>query len=498
MQGHKEYQEKLFINFQLSSRVPEDNFYRCLKSVLDLSFVRNMTKEYYGKEGQKSIDPVVFFKLMLIGYIENYCSDRKIISNASMRMDMLYFLGYDIDEELPWHSTLSRTRKLYGNELFLEVFRKVLSLCVEKGMVSGSRQSVDSAFIPSSASMNSLVRKESLSYLQELSANEEDSDKKKREDNTKNNSINRRKKQYSMSNENWTSTTDPDSRLAKKGYKPLSLQYNVHISVDTSSHVICGVLADYADKRDSRSIVEILKQTGKSLSSNGILLKEVLADTNYSSGSVLRYFEDNHINAYIPNHGLYKPVKEGFVFLDQENCYVCPEGKKLQYKGIRKRSDSDNYINQYRTLKKDCDNCPQRTSCIGKKGYKSIEDTIDKPFYDRMHRRINSRRGWEMRKLRSSTVEPVLGSLIENNGMAKVKTKGIALAHKHALLAATAYNIKKLIKFVANRTKREEVMQRIEDINTSILALLKDNIKFVNKIYSYTEKRISYEMAYLA
>jgi hypothetical protein len=42
------------------------------------------------------------------------------------------FLGYDLDEELPWHSTISRTRALYGEEVFKELFSKVLSLCVVK------------------------------------------------------------------------------------------------------------------------------------------------------------------------------------------------------------------------------------------------------------------------------------------------------------------------------------------------------------------------------
>jgi len=66
MQGQKHYQEKLFMDFRLSERVPVDNFYRRLKKELDLSFLRKMTKDYYGSEGQKSIDPVVFFKLMLM------------------------------------------------------------------------------------------------------------------------------------------------------------------------------------------------------------------------------------------------------------------------------------------------------------------------------------------------------------------------------------------------------------------------------------------------
>src|SRR5215216_4564364 len=98
MQGKKLHQEKLFVQFQLSAKVPERNFYRRLKDNLDLRWVYRKTKKYYGSEGQKSIDPVVFFKLILIGYLENLGSDRRIISHVGMRLDLLYFIGYDIDE----------------------------------------------------------------------------------------------------------------------------------------------------------------------------------------------------------------------------------------------------------------------------------------------------------------------------------------------------------------------------------------------------------------
>ena len=172
MQGKKNYGEKLFLSFQLSERVPTDNFYRRLKESLDLQWLYKSTKKYYGREGQKSIDPVVFFKLLLVGYLENLNSDRKIIEHSRMRMDILFFLGYDLEEELPWHSTISRTRQLYGEEVFKEMFTKVLSLCVSKQMLSGRRQAIDSAYIKANASMDSLVEKEIIEdgehYLQEL------------------------------------------------------------------------------------------------------------------------------------------------------------------------------------------------------------------------------------------------------------------------------------------------------------------------------------------
>jgi transposase len=77
MQGKKDYQEKLFAHFQLSERVPQHNFYRRLKEALDLNFLYPLTKPYYGTSGQKSIDPVVFFKFCLVGYLENITSDRQ-------------------------------------------------------------------------------------------------------------------------------------------------------------------------------------------------------------------------------------------------------------------------------------------------------------------------------------------------------------------------------------------------------------------------------------
>src|SRR5258708_1415008 len=136
MQGKKHFSEKLFTNFQLSERVPQDNLYRKLSSVLNLGWLYKATKKYYGTEGQQSIDPVVFFKLILIGYLENLGSDRRIINTVSMRLDMLFFIGYDIDEPLPWHSTLSRTRQLYGEELFKQLFKEVLKQCIDKVMVA--------------------------------------------------------------------------------------------------------------------------------------------------------------------------------------------------------------------------------------------------------------------------------------------------------------------------------------------------------------------------
>lgn len=100
-----------------------------------------------------------------------------------MRLDILFFIGYNIDEPLPWHSTLSRTRQLYGEDVFKQLFKTVLKQCIDKGMVCGRRQAIDSALIKANASMDSLAAKQVMDdadvFADELTLNQEEPVKKK-------------------------------------------------------------------------------------------------------------------------------------------------------------------------------------------------------------------------------------------------------------------------------------------------------------------------------
>src|SRR5690606_12081380 len=154
MQGRKNFTPQLFYELSLDRLVPPDNFYRKVNQQLDFHFLYRSTSHYYGKEGQEGIDPVVFFKILLVGYLNNINSDRALLRYCADSLSIRLFLGYDLDEELPWHSTISRTRQLYGEEVFLSLFQDILRKCVQKGMVRGKRQCVDSAFIKANASMD--------------------------------------------------------------------------------------------------------------------------------------------------------------------------------------------------------------------------------------------------------------------------------------------------------------------------------------------------------
>ena len=451
MQGKKIYQEKLFTQVQLSELVPEDNLYRRLKGILDIQWLYKATAKYYGTEGQVSIDPVVFFKLILIGYLENQSSDRRIMSTVSMRLDMLYFRGYDIGEPLPWHSTLSRTRQLYGEEEFRQLFREVLKQCIEKGMVAGRRQAVDSALIKANASMESVVEKEILEDAEEYAKSLKQQDQNNGSKTHRGKKVGRNQTRYS--------TTDPDARLATKPGKPTQLTYLGQVSVDTANHVITNIEAHSADKKDSECLAAVVTNTINNLQPNGLIVEEVLADTAYSSGEALKYLEDNNITGYIPNLGQYKSERKGFTYDSNNDQYICSEGSKIVFKKIVASTDG-HYNKFYSGSSKDCKSCPIKEQCIGKSRYKTIYETTAKPLYERMHQRMQAPNARRMQKLRQTTVEPVLGTLINFSGMKRMNTRGLRLATKCMIMAAIAYNLKKLLKY--SEPKVQESLKQVE------------------------------------
>ena len=511
MQGRKEFTPKMLYQVHLTDLIPAHNFYKLLDQSIDFRFLYKATAKYYGGEGQESIDPVVFFKICLVGYLNNINSDRKLIEYCSNCLDVRLFIRYDIDETLPWHSTISRTRQLYGEDVFLSLFKAVLKLCVSKGMIRGKRQAVDSVFIKANASMDSLVEKEVMedasAFVSELEENSEfktTSTRKKlveqhhewkkeayRSQPNPNFNIDK-VDQYGnlirprfVSNHTHYSPTDSDARVSVKPGKARQLNYFGQIAVDDAHHVITGACSDFADKRDSQCIEKIVELTEGNLQENDMELEELLADGGYSSGEALAYLHKKNIDAYIPNFGQYKPVREGFIFNKELNQYECTKDGShkaiLLFKG--ERTDSKGYTKlTYRSSESHCKECPLREQCCGKTTkYKKIDNSIHKEHYDRMHEKLtqNPHYAKKMVRVRSKTVEPVIGTLVNFTNMKRVNTRGIKQANKHVLMAALTYNLKKYMKFVVKKP----------NIKTQVMDVEKGKARLFLKTYFLELKR---------
>ena len=244
------------------------------------------------------------------------------------------------------------------------------------------------------------------------------------------------------------------------------MNYLGQLSVDTSNHVITGAMADFADKRDSQCLQNIVDQTVKNLESNGIKMGQLIADTGYSSGEALKYLEEKNIDAYIPNFGQYKPERDGFIYNETLDQYECQRGNKaiLPLKSTR-RKYRDYESKCYRSSESICKNCTHREQCCGlKTKFKKIDHSIYKGYYDRQHKKLTANKAYAQRmsRLRSSTVEPVLGTLINFLNMKRVNTRGIELANKHVLMSAMTYNLKKYLKFINKRAISKAIAIKAE------------------------------------
>src|SRR5215210_4065732 len=136
--------------------VPADHFYRHLECALDLGFVRDLVRDAYAGIGRPSVDPVVFFKLQLVLFFEGLRSERQLMRVVADRLSLRWYIGYDLTESLPDHSSLTRIRERYGVDVFRRFFEVIVEQCIAAGLVWGKELYIDSTDVEANASIDSL------------------------------------------------------------------------------------------------------------------------------------------------------------------------------------------------------------------------------------------------------------------------------------------------------------------------------------------------------
>src|SRR6266571_4810731 len=144
------------IQVSLEELVPHDHFYRHLEKSLDLSFVRELVANTYAVVGRPSIDPVVFFKLQLVMFFEGIRSERQLMRHAADRLSVRWYVGYDLSEPMPDHSSLTRIRERYGVEVFRRFFEAIVEQCQQAGLVWGKELYSDATKVQANAALDSL------------------------------------------------------------------------------------------------------------------------------------------------------------------------------------------------------------------------------------------------------------------------------------------------------------------------------------------------------
>jgi transposase len=479
MQGKKLFLDKEVARFRLCERVRPHNLYRRLAELVDWSFLYDETRALYRRTGQPSLDPVVFFKLGLVGRLENLVSDCRLVAHGALRLDILFFLGYEVDEELPWHSTVSRTRPLFPVGVFERLFDHVFAQCVAAGLGAGHTQAVDSAPVKANASLQSLCAKQSAnapapvlhvagepvpevpaaqpaailsSPVHELQRVATTHVRYLRTTGGPTGGpLGRSRPQARLlSNKTHYSPADPEARISVKPGKARALNYLCSMAVDESTGVISHIQADFADRRDSVLLPSIVEPLHQRLLAQELPLRAIAADTNYSNGINYALLEGRGITPWIPVFGQYKPETDGFTNDAEADCFTCLAGKKLLFKSFDKSQDGG-LATVYRASSRDCRLCPHKPTGAPRGKKRQLIRTAYAAHYRRALTRQQSRQGQRMRRLRQRTIEPVFGSLLQHYGLRRVHTRGRGSAHKTMLLTAIAFHLKKLLKHQPQR-----------------------------------------------
>jgi transposase len=379
MMGTKERHFAPLINVSVEQLVPQDHFYRHLERTLNLSFVRECVQETYAGGGRPSIDPIVFFKLQLVMFFEDIRSERLLMRHAADRLSVRWYIGYDLDEPLPDHSSLTRIRTRYGVEVFRRFFEQIVEQCQQADLVWGRELYIDSTKVQANASRESVkprfAVKAHLSML--FSDQAEEATGEGEQDASQVESVSpqpgqplervspmelptalsaEQRSELSQQNaerHDWieqlgaqdrrvssrgyqrmadflVSTTDPDATLMETT-KGADMGYRTHYVVDGGkARVILGVLVTPSEVMDNQPMRDLIFRTRFRWK---LRPRQVTGDTKYGTTDNIVAMEREHIHAYVPIADLTQRTpffrQEDFHYDAERDVYLCPTGKEL-------------------------------------------------------------------------------------------------------------------------------------------------------------------------
>ena len=307
----KHEQQTAWIATTQLPRSPGHPFYKKLNALLAEAgfdaWLEALCAPYYAaKMGRESIPPGVYFRMILVGYFEGIGSQRGIAWRCSDSRSLAEFLGIAVHEETPDHSSLTRIHARLPLEIHERVFAFVLKVAAEKKVFCGKTVAVDSTMLEADAAMKSIVRKETgedwrayvTRLMREDGAIEEDHEPSDEEIRR----YDKRRKNKKVSNDEWTSPTDPDSRIARMKDGTTHLAYKAEHVVDLKTDLVLAAEIRPADHADTDTLADSLMKAQENLQAAGsdTQIEEAVADKGYHAAQTLELCEDLGLRTYIP------------------------------------------------------------------------------------------------------------------------------------------------------------------------------------------------------
>jgi len=399
MGKRKPMQEVLFVAHNDLPRSAGHPFYVKLNGLLQEAdfdtWVEKRCARYYQQEekrGQPSIPLGVYFRMLLVGYFEGIDSQRGIAWRCADSLSLRQFLGISIGQKTPDHSTLTNTRKRLPEEVFEEVFQFVLGIAVAKDLVSGKTVGVDSTMLEANAAMKSIVRRDTGEDWKEyvtrlmreegvIEPTEEPSDEDVRR-------YDKKRKNKKVSNEEWVSATDPESRIAPMKDGRTHLAYKAEHVVDLESDLVLAAEIVPANHADTQTMTDSVMQAQVNLQEAGSeqQIEEVAADKGYHAAATMELCEALDVRTYIP-----EPQRP------HEACWT--------------------------------DKPPEMKSA----------------FYNN-RRRVRRSKGRKLQRLRSEHCERSFAHICDSGGMRRTWLHQVVNVTKRYLIAAAAHNLGRLMR----------------------------------------------------
>jgi len=358
-------------------------------------WIEELCTRYYAKCGRPSIPPGVYFRMLLIGYFEGIGSQRGIAWRCSDSLSLRKFLGIAMTADAPEHSSLSVIRERLPQEIHEAVFVWVLKLAREKGLLDGKTVAVDSTTLEANAAMKSIVRRDNgddwKDYVTGLMRDTGTIGPDETPTVAEMKQFDKSRTGKKVSNDDWESPSDPDSRITKMKDGTTHLAYKAEHAVDLKTEMILSAEIYHANTGDTHTIEDTVQMAQGNLLESGseTWIEDAVGDKGYHSAKTLTTFaEETPYRTYIAEPQL-------------------PAGKSRHWTEKPPGQRDAVYANR---------------------------------------RRIRGARGKRLQRERSEKVERTFAHVCETGGARRTWLQGIDKVKKRYLMAAMAHNLGRLMR----------------------------------------------------
>lgn len=439
MLGQKDFKPCLFHTVQLEDLVPKDHELRRILGLVDFATIRYRVKDKYSHTGQPGVDPAVIIKMLFLGYYYGVNSERKLAKDIVINVAYRWFLGYDLDEETPTHSVLSKARTRFGLEAFQNIFDEIVEQCIKAGLVSGKQAFIDATLIEANASEEKLLPRIQIMTPKEYTTHMMPEEKEEHQEN----SPDQRGPSSKNLNDRLVSPTDPDASFIGRGKKE-GLNYEGHYVVDGKNKVIVAV--DTTDTVDnaSKAAPDMLQ---KAFFRHGLKFESVCADAEYGTQGFYHFLLSQGMVPYIPameTGGNDKSLftKSAFIYQQETDTYQCPAGHVLKRGGESRREK----LLYYHANRKECQGCALREQCTKSANGRGIKRLFFEDDVAKARALAETPEYKEHMRLRRITVEPLFSEAKGCHGLSRAKYRRRWRVGIQVLWTATVQNIKRLLK----------------------------------------------------